>query len=556
MKLAEHVAGIELQKREWLLWLAISFLVLAVFLPCLHFQFVYDDYGQIVETKQLNSIHMIPRFFTGHVWAWKKPGSMGVYYRPVFLLWLLANQRLFGLSAPWWHLTSVLTHVAATILVFAVIRRMTGDPWTSAIAALLFGLHPVHVESVAWVSGVTDPLLAVFVLSSFLCFQDRHMPWSYLLFAAALLEKETAVILPGLIFAYAWLFESRKRAWLWALPYVLLTLIYLGVRRIVLHEFSPAVTAVPLGRMMLTWPSILLFYLRHLLWPAGLSVFYTLRVVQQADPTNFWIPLLVLVPFAAGLAFWALRSRAAAFAIVLLIVPLLPVLDLRTLGRAETVHDRYLYLPSIGLCLLLALAIRRVPGTASQIAVVIPLACFAAYGTVRESQCWTDNITLFLRAVEVAPDNEIANQNLGTALMLNREFVEAVPYYQAAVALNPNMFDSLYSLGRIYYELGEYGRAELYFERAISVNPRFAAPYLYYGLAKLKEGRLDESERALRRAIQLKGPDDYREFHLALGLALKAKGDLAGAQREFQAEIRENPDPSKARLEIEQLSRP
>jgi tetratricopeptide (TPR) repeat protein len=559
MQLAERTADVEPGGRttpEWLIWLGLSIVVFAVFLPSLHYQFVYDDYGQIVETKQLNSLHMIPRFFTGHVWAWKKPGIPGVYYRPVFLLWLLANQTLFGLSTPWWHFTSVSMHVAATLLVFAVIRRLTADPWTSGIAALLFGLHPAHVESVDWVSGITDPLVAVLLLGSLLCLQDRRLPWSYLLFAAALLEKEIAVVWPVLILAHALLFGGAgwKKALRTTLPYVLIAMIYLGVRRAVMHEFSPLITRVPLREMMLTWPSMLLFYARHLVWPERLSVFYTFPLVQQAGPWNFWLPLLSISAITAALAFWAWRSRLAAFAAVLLIVPLLPALDLRTLAAAESVHDRYLYLPSIGFCLLVALAIRRVPRDSWRIALVIPLACAAAYGTVREGRCWTDNVTLFLRAVEVAPDNEIANQNLGTALTMNREFVEAIPYYQAAVAIRPNMFDALYSLGRIYYELGEYDQAELYCERAIVANPRFSPPYLYYGLAKLKEGQIDAAERALRRAVQVKGPDDYREFHLGLGLALKAKGDVAGALKEFQAEARENPDPSKALNEIAQLN--
>ena len=109
----------------WLLPLAVAMVTFIVYIPSLGFDFVYDDYAQIVETKQLNSWRMIPHYFTGHVWAWKSPGTPGPYYRPVFLLWLLANQTLFGASAFWWHLTSVLTHVAATLLLFALVSRLT-----------------------------------------------------------------------------------------------------------------------------------------------------------------------------------------------------------------------------------------------------------------------------------------------------------------------------------------------------------------------------------------------------------------------------------------------
>src|SRR5437763_2611837 len=116
-RISEEALG---RKREWLVLLAIAAITIAVYLPSLSFGFVYDDHAQIVETRQLNSIQMSPRYFTGHVWAWKTPGMKGPYYRPVFLLWLLMNQLLFGLDAAWWHLMSILTHAAVTVLVYAL----------------------------------------------------------------------------------------------------------------------------------------------------------------------------------------------------------------------------------------------------------------------------------------------------------------------------------------------------------------------------------------------------------------------------------------------------
>lgn len=554
------------RKREWLVLLAIAVITLAVYLPSLSFGFVYDDHAQIVETTQLNSVRMIPRYFTGHVWAWKTPGVQGPYYRPVFLLWLLMNQLLFGLDATWWHLMSVLTHVTATVLVYALAKRLTRDYWIAAVSALLFGLHPVHVESVDWVSGITDPLVTVLLVSSFLCYLNGSRNWrllSLVAYIAALLEKEVAVVLPALIFAYEWLFANQSterqaarvtRAAKASVPYVLVTLIYLGVRVAVLHELTMVMTPVPLRDMALTWPSMLAFYLRHLLWPVALSIFYSLPVVHTPDVWNFIIPCMILTLAGVGLALWSKRSRVAAFSTILLIVPLLPAMNLRAYARVEIVHDRYLYLPSIGICILAAMALRRVYAgstrwvgqPARQWAVVIPLACALGYGVINQGQYWANSLSLFTRGVEIAPNNEIANQCMGTAMLSSSRFVDAIPYYQRALQANPRMSESLYSLGRAYYELGMYAESERYFERAIAVTPRYSYPYLYYGLAKLKEGQLEAAERVLRHVLRIKAPDDYREFHLALGQVLEAKGDYQGALREFEAEIRENPDPSKA----------
>ena len=146
---------------------AIAFLA---YVPTLGFQFVYDDKPQILQNPAIRAWHYLPNYFTSHVWAELYPHVGGDYYRPVFLLWFRLNHAMFGVNPEGWHLTTVLCHVAATWLVFRLVRRLAASPWIAFSAATLFALHPVHIESVAWVSGVTDPLLAIFLLGSFLAY--------------------------------------------------------------------------------------------------------------------------------------------------------------------------------------------------------------------------------------------------------------------------------------------------------------------------------------------------------------------------------------------------
>jgi tetratricopeptide (TPR) repeat protein len=557
----DHSAAARRPALNWLVPVALAVVAFAVYARTLGFDFVYDDYAQIVETKQLNSWRMIPRYFTGHVWSWKTPGVPGPYYRPVFLLWLLANQMLFGADAAWWHLTSVLAHVTATLLVYAVARRLSGDLWVGAFAALLFGVHPVHVEDVAWVSSITEPLVAVFLLSAFWCYLRGGPKWrmaSLALFALGLLEKETAVMLPLLIFAYEWLLGVRRKALNAALPYAAVTLIYLGIRSSVLHGFILVITPVPLRQMVYTWPSMLVFYLKHLTWPVGVNLFYNLPVVARPDFQSFGLFVLILALAGAALWLWAVRSRLAAFAALWMILPILPVLNIRVFAHNENVHDRYLYVPSIGFCILAALSLRWLLSKPRPVAALAACAGVAiagafAFQTVDQQQYWDNNLTLFERAVEVSPDNEIANQGLGTSLMLKGLMAEAIPYYRRALQLQPEMYESAYSLGRCYYELGEYGEAAPFLIEAANLKPWEAKPLLYYGLSEWKQGRRETAERALRQAIRIKGPDDYREYHLSLGLVLKDKGDLPAALREFQAETEENPEPAKALEQIAEI---
>ncbi|HET7101166.1 MAG TPA: glycosyltransferase family 39 protein, partial [Terriglobia bacterium] len=297
-------------------WAGVSLILLATFLAysnTLGFNFVYDDRGQILANVQVHAWRYVPHYFFERVWSFAYPGIQGNYYRPLFLLFLLLNYKIFGPYAAGWHLVSVAAHMGVTYLVYLLARRLTGGQRTPLLAALIFGLHPVHIESVAWISGVTDPLLALCLLPSFLCYlrarerRAQGRSWlvgSLALYGLAMLSKETALILPILIFTFEWLWqdasgssglrpvlERTRAAAARIVPFLLLTLLYLAVRWRVLEGLGH--TMVPLGvwTIMLTWPQLLLFYLWHLVWPFGLSVFYNVPYVTTPGLVTFVLPL-------------------------------------------------------------------------------------------------------------------------------------------------------------------------------------------------------------------------------------------------------------------------
>src|SRR5262245_48840097 len=141
-----------------------------VYVSCLRYEFTYDDNSQIVLNPAITSTTHITEYFTKHVWETVDSTAPAQYYRPVFLLWLLLNYKLFALSPAGWHATNLVVHLLATWLVFVLARRLTSDQLVATIAAFLFGVHPAHVESVAWVSGVTDPLMTVFFVGAILLY--------------------------------------------------------------------------------------------------------------------------------------------------------------------------------------------------------------------------------------------------------------------------------------------------------------------------------------------------------------------------------------------------
>jgi 4-amino-4-deoxy-L-arabinose transferase-like glycosyltransferase len=131
-------------------------LTFAVYIPTLRYQFVHDDRGQIVENPAVHSWRAVPTYFTAQVWAGVMPEEVGNYYRPLFLLWLRINDVVFGNHAWGWHLTTILAHVLTTLLVYLLAWRLGIDRDVALLAALIFGLHPAHIEAVAWILGVTE----------------------------------------------------------------------------------------------------------------------------------------------------------------------------------------------------------------------------------------------------------------------------------------------------------------------------------------------------------------------------------------------------------------
>lgn len=572
-------------------------LTIVAYSGTLGFEFVYDDRAQIVDSPFVQSWRFVPRYFTGHVWSYESPQVLGNYYRPLFLLWLRLNHALFELT-PWkWHLASLGMHVFVTLLVYWLARRMVRDRLTPCLAALIFGLHPVHVEAVAWVSGVPETMMALLLIGSFLCYLRRGEPhepgsrhrnrWlagSLILYALSMLAKETSVVLPMLIFAREWIYSPGKdvtRGTGWrrvypaircAAPYLALTAAYLIARTLALKGLMHTTNPVSLATILLTWPSLLWFYLKLHVWPVGLSAFYDTPYVSHPDLKNFVMPAVAVATAAMGLFAWSRpsrvgiapqsdgsESRAVALASVWLGLPILPLLNIQVFVPGEIAHDRYLYLPSVGFSILAALALRhlhlgraRVFGqSAIKVGAAIGLASLLALGTVHQSLYWADDLLLYYRGYTVAPNNNLATNNLAIVAAERGLHDVAIKLYKQVISRSPNFWLSNYNLGYTYYKLGMLPEAEQCFRRSIELDARDGDQFLYLGLTRMKMGRLQEAQAAIRHAIKIR--PEGRGYHFALGVILKTQGDLPGALNEFKAELVNHPNLAPARAQIAEL---
>ena len=448
-------------RRVLLLVGAILVLAFLVFLPTIRYALVYDDLLLLVPNQRLTSWSYLPGYFTTHLWA-HQPLEHPNYYRPISLIWFRLLDATLGAPGPIWHLGSILAHLAVTVFVLLLIRRLTGDWKGALLAAGLFAIHPVHTETVAWVSCGFDLLVTAFLVLCVYYYAGKKSPISFvsLLFAAlAMFTKETGIVAPALILTYEWTQSNIKQAITAAAPYLMPALLFAALRMNALGNLSTGVPPnMTVSTMVLTWPRVLAAYAAHLIWPVHLSVCYDVPM-----ETAIW-PLLVMIVVVAGLI-WAARGCSAnvRFGAAWFAITLLPALGIRYLRADDYVHDRYLYLPTVGLALITAEWFSRLRLTPARIVAVCSVAMACCWGTTADLQIWRNETSLFRRAVETAPQNPSAKNNLAIAYLDSGRPEEALPLVQQFIASRPGDYRGYVNMVRYYRQTGNQAEADRYY---------------------------------------------------------------------------------------------
>jgi len=554
-----------------LLVLGIGF---AIYVPSLQYEFVHDDLSQIVANPRVQSWEYLPGYFTTHVWAHLYGVGQANYYRPLFLVWLLLNHTLFSLNPLGWHLTTVAAHLAAGSLVYTLARKLLEDSRAAALAALVFLLHPAQVESVAWISGVSEPLTAIFLLGGLLAYihADRGLPgtrsrlWtaiSLLFYFMALLLKESGALLPVLIFLYGLTFrrpnhlnlasrlaQALRPCWLYAVPLAA----YLLLRMFALQATWQARMKVSVVTALLTLPSLLWLYLKHLFLPMNLALNYDTPYVTHPGLGDFFLPLAGVLLTAVALGWAARRSRLVGFCAFWMIVPLtLPLAGAGLFPYFDLVHDRYLYLPVAGVALLLGEGYRRLalwrPGALPVLAVT-GMAILLAWQTSSYEGAWSSNLTLHRRSVELSPGAMLPKVLLASAV---EDQGEALRLLQDAQKVSGGHWLTQYALGLWCYRNGRYLEAQQYLARSIQDNPEFPHHYYQLGELRLAMHQPEQAVGPLRRAVEMV-PDNLN-YRLRYATALELTGDLEGALRELRYVLARLPDEQILRWQVARLER-
>ena len=488
--------------------------------------FAADDTKQILQNSNLGDIGNFSLAITTSVWGFTSPDdvifALDNYYRPIFNVAFLLIHSVFGANAWGWHLVCILINAAVVYILFILIKELTKNIWVAFIAAMLFAVHPAHVESVAWISGVTDPLMSLFLLSSlFFYFRFRKtqnkflIALSILLFTLSMLTKETALILPPVIF-YCELFHfetSRpfaRRAFS-ALRitglYIIPVIGYLALRHLVLSAtIMSQYVRYPLFYGLLTIPYIILRYIGLLAIPSGYSYQHHIPLAEGIFSLKFLIPLILL----AGAAALVIRSgsKTIRFAFMWFFITLSPSLAVIARFDPENrVQDRYLYLPSIGFFILLAMLLFSVRDRFPFSRFVVPavtgmiILIFGAV-TISQNRVWTNDITLFEHCVSVDPKSPFAHTELARA-------------YSAA---------------------GKTKEAEEHARYALELDSKFSRAYLFLGSFAYKTGKIDQSINILKRGAEeltfsQTSQQDLATIYLNWGMILAQKKDYQGAEK-------------------------
>jgi len=355
------------QTRRYLSWLLLA--AFLVYANTLINGFVSDDLQQIEGNPYAHSFRYVGKIFTTTVWSFQGSEGLTNYYRPLMMFdYLLCNKAFQGYPFGF-HLINLFLNCLVVWLVFLLCRKLFSDDRAAFVAAVLFAFHPVHAEAVAWVAAVTELQLAVFYLLTFLFFlrlsESTAKPWTQVLmcmsFLLALLSKEQAVTLAVLATIYEHFYRDDRSQTTWAKKFSryaglwLLTGAYLVFRVVVLHGFAPVAQRPDLTvfQLALSGLSLIGQYAGKLFWPHPLIAFYLFeKSTSFSDPRVLLGAIVFAIVLVLFVALWK-RARPYSLWLLWMAVTLAPVLNVRWMA-ASAFAERYLYLPSVGFCLLIA----------------------------------------------------------------------------------------------------------------------------------------------------------------------------------------------------------
>ncbi len=530
-------------------------LVFIIYGQTLHFDFVnYDDDSNVYHAPQVTA-----GLTAGGV-EWAFAHTQVGRWGPVTTISRMADCQVYHLWAGGHHLTNVLLHALATVLLFLALMEMTAFVWRSGFVAAVFALHPLHVEVVAWVSARGELLCGVFFMLAI---------WSYAAYARRPGRRD-CYALCMICFAFGLLSKPTMVT----LPFVLLLLDYWPLGRLgnvplsrLLKEKAPFLICafcfcvftyfvtppahgedhLPIWLRLENAAVSYCTYLGQTFWPVNLAAFYP-------DPTQgfpAWV-LLASVALLCGITAVAIRLRRSAPSLLMgwlwflgILVPLIGIVQISNYSHA----DRYTYLSQIGLCIAVTWVAAQWAGArplrkraVATMGVAIP--CALLILAYRQTGYWHNGETLFTHAIACTSENDVAENDLGNALSNEGRLEEAFAHYREAVRINPHYADALVNYGQLLCAKGQGAQAISQYQEAVRIEPESPVIRTRFGMVLFRMGRVPEAVSQFHEALHV--DPEYADADTCLGNVMLTQGRLDDAIARYEDALRTNPGDALA----------
>ena len=540
--------------------LGLALIIIVPFYQTSQFKFViYDDSRYILGNKNIQA------GFDRSSVSWAFTTLFASNWQPLTWLSLMLDSKIYGTNAGGYHLTNMLFHQVNTLLLFLILVRMTGGLWKSGFVAALFAVHPLHVESVAWVMARKDVLSTMFwllTIAAYAHYADnlslKRYVWVFIAFGLGLMSKPMLVTLPFVLLLLDYwplrrfqegAFIPGRRLILEKIPLIALSAF---ISAITIHAQGSSGALKPFGDIGLSERianAVVSYggYVAKMLWPLNLACFYSY-------PTSFPISVVLLyLTFLGAASFFSFRYIRTAPYLAMgwlwYLITLLPVIGIIQVG-SQAMADRYTYIPLIGLFITIAWGVPDLLKENLFYRYFIPVAAgttimLLVILTFKQTGVWKDSVALFEHAIAVTEENYVAHNNLGSYLMRHKRFAEAASHFEKVVKIKPDDEKYLNNLGIALFRQNRYDEAMTYYLRAIAISPRFADSYYNAADVCLFSGRDNEALEYYRKGLSLRPGNAVAENNV--GEILIRQGKLDEAIIYLRAAIKHHPDYAVAR---------
>jgi len=502
--------------------------------------------------------------------AWAFTSGASANWHPLTWLSLMLDVQLFGPRPGPMHLINALWHIANVLLLFLAVRALTGTVWRSAFVAALFAVHPLHVESVAWVSERKDVLSTFFGLASIWCYarfaRNQNRKW-YLATAGtltlSLLAKQMFVTLPFVFLLFDCWPLARLRGPDWRgsirrlvaekIPLLAISAVF-SIVAFVVQRLGGAVQKLQIYSLATRFENAVVVYVLYLwkmIWPQNLAAYYP-HPGSGIALGQVSLALLVLAAISAVAVAWRRRRPYLLVGWCVYLGTLVPVIGLVQIGHQQ-MADRYTYLPLVGIFIALTWLVADLLAAASRKRFLAPVAAAGLVAILaalawRQTAYWHDSERLFLHTIASTGGNAFAENGLGHVLLVQGRIEEARSHLQRALEVEPRSVAALNNLGQLSFAKERFDDAVAYCRRALEIEPKNTVTHDFLGTVLFRMGRVDDGIEEFRESIRIDRLDV--PAHMNLGNIFRSSGRLEESLESFRTAARIDRRSPAARISV------